>query len=322
MKAIRFVSGVACALLCAGAAFAQDNYPTKPIRMLVGYPPGSGTDVLARLLGQKMSAGLGQGVVIDNRAGAAGILASEVLAHSPADGYALVMVSIGHAFLAGYHTKLPYDTLKDFAGISVVADVPQVLVVAPSLRVKTVRELIDMAKAKPGQMNYASAGVGSSAFINAELFNLAAGIKVVHVPFKGMAEALTGTIGGSVQFVFASLTAAVSLIKADKVVALAVGTKNRTAALPDVPALAEAGLPGFDFSPWYGVLAPANTPKPIKDKLAKEIARVLALQDVKENLASQGATPRTTTPEEFDNQIKQDVASMIKLIKDAGIQRE
>ena len=322
MKANRFVGGVACALLCAGAAFAQDSYPSKPVRMLVGYPPGSGTDVLARLLGQKMSAGLGQGVVIDNRAGAAGILASEVLARSPADGYALAMVSIGHTFLAGYHSKLPYDTLKDFAGISVVADVPQVLVVAPSLRVRTVRELIDMAKAKPGQMNYASAGVGSSAFINAELFNLAAGIKVVHVPFKGMAEALTGTIGGSVQFVFASLTAAVSLIKAEKVVALGVGTKNRAAALPDVPALAEVGLPGFDFSPWYGVLAPANTPKPVKDKLAKEIARVLALPDVKENLASQGATPRTNTPEEFDNQIRQDVASMIKLIKDAGIQRE
>jgi len=322
MKAIRFVGGVACVLLCAGAAVAQDNYPSKAVRMLVGYPPGSGTDVLARLLGQKMSAGLGQGVVIDNRAGAAGILASEVLARSPADGYSLAMVSIGHAFLAGYHSKLPYDTLKDFAGISVVADVPQVLVVAPSLRVRTVRELIDMAKAKPGQLNYASAGVGSSAFINAELFNLAAGIKVVHVPFKGMAEALTGTIGGSVQFVFASLTAAVSLIKAEKVIALGVGTKNRAAALPDVPALAEVGLPGFDFSPWYGVLAPANTPKPVKDKLAKEIARVLALPDVKENLASQGATPRTNTPEEFDNQIKQDVASMVKLIRDAGIQRE
>jgi len=317
-----FFGVTACGLLCVVSSFAQDRYPSKPIRILVGYPPGSGTDVLARLLGQKMAAGFGQGVVIDNRAGAAGILASDVLARSPGDGYSLVMVSIGHAFLAGYNSRLPYDTLKDFAGISVVADVPQVLVVAPTLRVKTVRELIDLAKSNPGKMNYASAGIGSSAFINAELFNLAAGIKVVHVPFKGMAEALTGTIGGSVQYVFSSLTAAVSLIKAEKIVALGVGTKNRAAALPDVPALAEAGLPGFDFSPWYGVLAPAITPKPIKEKLSKEIARVLALPEVRENLASQGATPRTTTPEEFDNQIKQDVATMIKLINDAGIPRE
>jgi len=322
MHANKIAAVLLVAPLFSGFVLAQDLYPSKPIKVLVGYPPGSGTDVLARVLGQKMSAGLGQSVVIDNRAGAAGILASEVLARSPADGYTIGMVSIGHAFLAGYHTKLPYDTLKDFAGISIVADVPQVLVVSPALRVKTVRELIELAKSKPGQMNYASAGVGSSAFINAELFNLAAGIKVVHVPFKGMAEALTGTIGGSVQYVFASLTAAVSLIKADKVVALGVGTKNRAAALPDVPALAEAGLPGFDFSPWYGLLAPANTPKPVKDKLAREVARVLALADIKENLASQGATARTNTPEEFDVSIRQDVVNMVKLIKDAGIPRE
>ena len=313
---------MAGALLLAAAVHAQDNFPVRPIRVLVGYPPGSGTDVLARVVGLKMAAGLGQSVVVDNRPGAAGILASEALSHTAPDGYSMVMVSIGHTFLAPFHTKLPYDTLKDFAGISLVADVPQVLVVSPALRIRTTRELIDLAKSKPGQTNYASAGVGSSAYINAELFNLAAGIKVVHVPFKGMAEALTSTIGGSVQYVFSSLTAAVSLIKSDKIVALGVGTKSRAAALPDVPTIAEAGLPGFDFSPWYGLLAPANTPKPVKDKLSKEIARILALPDVRENLASQGASPRASTPEEFDALIVQDVARMTKLIKDAGIQRE
>jgi tripartite-type tricarboxylate transporter receptor subunit TctC len=199
---MRICSGftiLAGALLLAGAAHAQDRFPVKPIRVLVGYPPGSGTDVLARVIGQKMSAGFGQSVVVENRPGASGILASEVLARSSPDGYSLVMVSIGHTFLAPFYSKLPYDTLQDFSGISLVADVPQVLVVSPALRIKTMRELIELAKSKPEQVNYASAGVGSAAYINAELFNLAAGIKVVHVPFKGMAEALTSTIGGSVQ---------------------------------------------------------------------------------------------------------------------------
>ena len=313
---------LAGAMLLAGAACAQDNFPSKPIRILVGYPPGSGSDVLARLVGQKMAEGLGQSVVVENRAGAAGVLASGVLARAAPDGYSMVIVSIGHTFIGAYNSKLTYDTIKDFAGISLVADVPQVLVVSPALRIKTMRELIDLAKAKPGQMNYASAGVGSSAFINAELFNTAAGIKVVHVPFKGMAEAITGTIGGSVQYVFSSLTAAVSLIKSERIVALGISTKNRAAALPDIPSMAEAGLPGFDFSPWYALLAPARTPKPVKDKLAKEVARVLALADVKENLASQGATPRPSTPEALDALVKQDVARMDKLITDAGIQRE
>lgn len=322
MQVVNVMGVLAAVALLTGVAHAQDNFPSKPVRILVGYPPGSGSDVLARILGQKMAEGLGQSVVIDNRAGAAGVLASGVLARSAADGYAMVIVSIGHTFIAAYNSKLPYDSVKDFAGISLVADVPQVLVVSPTLRVKSARELIELAKSKPGQMNYASAGIGSSAFIIAELFNSTAGIKVVHVPYKGMAEAITDTIGGSVQYVFSSLTAAVSLIKSERIVALGVSTKNRTAALPDVPALAEAGLPGFDFSPWYALLAPARTPKPIKDKLSKEVARVLALSDIKENFASQGATPRPSTPEVLDALIVKDIAVMSKLITDAGIPRE
>jgi tripartite-type tricarboxylate transporter receptor subunit TctC len=312
----------AVAALCGSFAQAADSFPSKPIRILVGYPPGSGSDVLARIVGQKMAEGFGQSVVVENRPGAAGVLASGVLARAAPDGYSMVMVSIGHTFIGAYNTKLTYDTIKDFAGISLVADVPQVLVVSPALRIRTMRELIDLAKSKPGTLNYASAGVGSSAFINAELFNTAAGIKVVHVPFKGMAEAITGTIGGSVQYVFSSLTAAVSLIKSERIVALGISTKNRAAALPDVPSMAEAGLPGFDFSPWYALLAPARTPKPVKDRLAAEVARLLALPDVRDNLASQGATPRPSKPEELDALIKQDVARMDKLIRDAGIPRE
>jgi tripartite-type tricarboxylate transporter receptor subunit TctC len=311
-----------CALLAAGAAHAQEKFPTKPIRILVGFGPGSGTDVLAREIAQKMADNWGQGVVVDNRPGAAAVLASEMLVRSSPDGHTLVMVSIGHTFTASYIRKLPYDTLKDFAGVTLVADVPNVLVVAPALRIKSMRELIELVKAKPGQMNYSSAGIGSAAHINGELFNQAAGTKAVHVPFKSMPEALTNTIGGNIQFVFSSITAAVTLVKSERLVALAVSTRTRSPALPEVPPMAEVGLPGFDFSVWYGLLAPARTPKLAKDTLSKEVARILALPDVRERLLAQGATPRPSTPEEFDALIRQDVARMGKLIKEAGISPE
>lgn len=322
MRALVKLVVMAGALLAAGAAHAQDKFPTKPIRILVGFAPGSGTDILARAIARKMSDNWGQSVVVDNRPGAGGIIASEMLARSSPDGYTLVMVAIGHAFNASYYSKLPYDTLKEFAGVTLVADIPSVLVVSPTLRIKSMRELIDLAKSKPAQVNYASAGIGSAAYINAELFNQAAGIKVVHVPFKGMAEALMNTIGGSVQFVFSSLTAAVGLVKSEKLIALAVSSKNRSRALPDVPSMSEAGLPGFEFSAWYGLLAPAKTPKVAKDKLSKEVERILALPDVTEQFFAQGATPRWNAPEEFDELIRREVTRMAKLIKEVGIRAE
>lgn len=310
---------IAVVLLAAGATHAQGEFPTKSIRILVGFGPGSGTDVLAREVAQRMSDNWGQGVVVDNRPGAGGVIASGVLAPSSPDGYTLGMVAIGHAFNAAYDSKLPYDTLKDFAGVTLVANIPNVLTVSPKLGVKSMRELIELAKSKPGQMNYASAGIGSGMHINAELFNQAAGIKVVHVPFKGAADGLIAIIGGGVQFTFTSITGAVPLVKSERVIPLAVSSKNRSRALPDVPTMSEAGLPDFDFSVWYGLLAPAKTPKVVKDKLSKEVARILALPDVTERFSTQGAIPRSSTPEEFDEFIRQEVTRMATMIKQAGI---
>ncbi len=314
---------VACALLlAAGATAAQEKFPSRPLRILVGFGPGSGTDILAREVAVKMAERWGQGVVVDNRPGAGAVIASEMLARATADGHSMAIVSLGHAFNANYLPKLPYDTLLDFAGISVVADIPNVLVVAPSLKVKTMRELIDSIKAKPAQFNFSSAGIGSAAHINAELFNQAAGVKVLHVPYKSMPEALTNTIGGNVQFVFASVSAAVALVKSEKLVALAVSTRARVPALPEVAPMAEAGLPGFDFSPWYGFIAPAKTPQTLKNTLAAEVARIVALPDTKERLLALGATPRPTSPAQFDDIIRSDVARFAALIKAGGLKAE
>ena len=318
----RTVHALCGLLLTAGTAAAQDKFPSHPLRILVGFGPGSGTDILAREIAVKMSDHWGQGVVVDNRPGAGAVIASEMLARATPDGHTMVIVSLGHAFNASYLPKLPYDTLRDFAGVSTVADIPNVLVVAPSLKVKTMRELIELVKAKPAQFNFSSAGIGSAAHINGELFNQAAGVKVLHVPYKSMPEALTNTIGGNVQFVFASVSAAVALVKSEKLIGLAVSTKTRVAALPEVPPMAEAGLPGFDFTAWYGLLAPAKTPAAAKNALASEVARIVALVDTRERLLALGATPRPSTPEQFDTIVRDDVARFASLIKATGIKPE
>jgi tripartite-type tricarboxylate transporter receptor subunit TctC len=302
----------------AGAAVAQDKFPNKPIRMLVPFSAGSATDFLARTVGQKMSENWGQQVVVDNRPSAGGVIASEILLAATPDGHTLMMVSIGHAVNASLYSKLPYDTVKDFAGITLVADVPNVLVATPSLGLKSVRDLVALAKSKPGQINYGSAGVGSGTHMNGEQFKLAAGINVVHVPFKGTPEAITNTIGGGVQYFFAPITAAVPLVKGGKVTGLAVSTKNRSPVLPDVPTVAESGLPGFDFNLWTGLLGPAKLPKDVKEKIAKEVARILALQDVKERMLIQGATPHPMSPTEFDAFIKNEVGRLAKVVKASG----
>lgn len=312
-----------CALvLAAGAAAAQEKFPSRPLRIVVGFGAGSATDILSREIAVKMADRWNQGVVVDNRPGAGAVIASEMLARASADGHTLAMVSLGHAFNPSYLAKLPYDTLKDFAGVSTVADIPNVLVVAPALKIKTMRELIELIKTKPGQMNFSSAGIGSAAHINGELFNQAAGVKVQHVPFKSMPEALTNTIGGNIQFVFASVSAAVTLVKSEKLIALAVSAKTRVAALPEVVPMAEAGLPGFDFTAWYGLLAPAKTTAAVKNALAAEIARIVTLPDTKERLLALGATPRPSTPEQFDNIVRNDVARFAALVKATGIKAE
>lgn len=316
------VTTVIASALCAATAGAQDNFPNRPIRILCGFGVGGGTDVVARIIGQKMSDHWGQGVVVDNRTGAGGIIAAELLARANPDGHSLIIVAVGHAFAASYYRKLPYDTLKDFAGVSPVSDSPNVLVVAPQTKVKSMRELIEYAKARSAQVNFASAGISSGAYINAELFNQAAGLRPVHVPYKTMPDALTNIIAGNVQYVFSSVSSAVALVKSNRLTALAVSTRNRSPALPDVPTMDEAGMPGFDFSVWYGLLAPAGTPLAIREKLSREVGRILALQDVRDRLLALGATPRPGTPAEFDQLVRSDVARMAKLIRDVGIPTE
>lgn len=309
---------VAAALMTALPAVAQENFPGKPIRMLVPFSAGSTTDFAARLLGQKMTENWGQQVVVDNRPSAGGVIASETLLAAPPDGYSLMLVSIGHAVNASLYSKLPYNTVRDFAGITLVADTPTVLVVTPSLGLKSVKDLVELAKSRPGKMNYASAGVGSGAHINAEQFKLAAGIDVVHVPFKGTPEALTNTISGSTSFFFAPITGAVALVKGGKIGALAVSTKDRSPVLPDLPSASEVGIPGFEFNLWTGLVGPGRLPKDVKDKINKEAVRILGLADVKERMLTQGATPHPMTPAEFDAFIKSEVERLAKVVKASG----
>lgn len=308
--------------LLAGAAIAQEKFPSKPIRMLVPFATGSATDFLARAIGQKMSENWGQAVIVDNRPSAGGVIASELLLGATPDGHTLMMVSIGHAVNASLYSKLSYDTVRDFAGVTLVADVPNVLVVTPTLGLKSVRDLIELAKSKPGQLNYASAGVGSGTHMNGEQFKLAAGISAVHIPYKGTPDALSNTMSGSVQFFFAPITGAVQLVKAGKVTGLGVTTKNRSPVLPDMPTVAEAGLPGFEFNLWTGLLASAKTSGALKETLAREVVRILALQDVKERLLTQGATPHTMPPAEFDAFIKTEVERLAKVVKASGAKAE
>lgn len=305
-------------LIVAPCAVAQDKFPTKPIRMLVPFSPGSVTDYIARAIGQKLYESWGQQVVVDNRPSAGGVIASELLLSAPPDGYTLMTVSIGHTVNASLYSKLPYDTVKDFAGITLLADVPTVLVVTPTLGLKSVKDLVDLAKAKPGQINYASAGVGSGAHMNAEQFKLATGINIVHVPYKGTPEALTNVISGSVQFFFSPITGAAALVKGGKITALAVSTKNRSPVLPDLPSASEVGIAGFEFNLWTGLLGPAKLPKEIKDTLNREVVRILNQPDMKDRMLTQGATPHPMTPQEFDGFIKNEVERLAKVVKASG----
>ena len=318
MSMTRKMTVTAVLLLAAGAVAAQDKFSTKPIRMLVPFSPGSQTDILARWVAEKMSEHWAQQVVVDNRPSAGGTIASEYVLGANPDGHTLMMVSTGHAGNATLYSKLPYDTVKDFSGISQVASVPNILVVAPALGAKSVKELIALAKSKPGQFNFSSAGIGSGTQINGEMFKLAAGIDATHVAYKGAPEALNNVIAGSVQFNFSPVLVAAGQVRAGRVLALAVSTAARSPMFPDVPTVAEAGLPGFDYDQWYGLLASAKTPPPTINLVNKEVVRILNLPDMKERMLSQGATPKPTTPEQFDAFIRSEVKKFAAVIIAAG----
>ena len=302
----------------AWGADAADKYPARPIRMLVPFTPGSQTDILARWMGEKVADSSGFQVVVDNRPSAGGTIASEyVLAANP-DGHTLMMVSTGHAGNATMYSKLSYDTIRDFSGITRVASVPNLLVVVPALGPKTVKELIAYAQARPGKINFSSAGIGSGTQINGEMFRLAAGKEATHVPYKGAPESLNNVISGSVHFCFTPILVAAGQVKAGRVLVLAVSTAKRSPMFPDVPTVAEAGIPGFDYDQWYGVLASAKTPRPLVKTINKEMVRILNLPDIKERMLTQGATPTPTTPEEFDAFIRAEVKRFAKVLIAAG----
>jgi tripartite-type tricarboxylate transporter receptor subunit TctC len=315
-----WIAAVAAMVAAASlpAAAAEQKYPSKPIRMLVPFTPGSQTDILARWIGEKVTESSGQQVVVDNRPGAGGTIASQYVLSANPDGYTLMMVSTGHAGNATLYSKLPYDTVKDFSGVTRVASVPNLLVVSPSLGPKTVKDLIAYSKARPGQINFSSAGVGSGTQINGEMFKLAAGIDATHVPYKGAPEALNNVISGNVHYCFTPVLVAAGQVKAGKVAALAVSTAKRSPMFPDVPTVAEAALPGFDYDQWYGLLASAQTPRPLVRTVNKEVVRILNLPDIRERMLTQGATPSPTTPEEFDAYIRSEVKRFAKVLIAAG----
>jgi len=312
------IAAVVWPVCSVNAAQVQEKFPTKNIRMLVPFAAGSQTDILARWIGDKFLESWGQQVVVDNRPSAGGTIASQYVLDANYDGHTMMMVSTGHAGNATLYSKLPYDTIKDFAGVSQVASVPNVLVVSPTLGPKTIKELIAMAKAKPGTMNFSSAGIGSGTQINGEMFKLAAGIAVTHVPYKGAPDALNNVIGGGVQFNFAPILVAMGHLKAGRVLALGVSTATRSPLFPNVPTLAEAGLPGFDYDQWYGLLVAARTPRPIVNAVNKEVVRILSAPEMKERMLTQGATPKPTTPEAFDEFIRAEVKKFAPVIIASG----
>jgi tripartite-type tricarboxylate transporter receptor subunit TctC len=289
----------------------------------VPFPPGGGNDTVARAIAQQLAADVGQPVVVDNRPGAGGIIGAQEAAKAPADGYTLFLGGVGsHAVNPNLHARLPYDAVKDFAPITLVASAPSVLVVNPSLPVRSVAEFTAYARANPGKLNFASNGNGSSAQLAAVLYETMAGVKMLHVPYKGLGPALTDLLSGQVQLMFSSIVAIVPHIQAGRLRALAVTSRKRSALLPEVPTLAESGLPGYEAGSWYGILAPAGTPRPAVERLHDEIVKALRMPQVSQRLAAEGAEVIGSTPEEFGAHIKAEIERMGKAIRAGGIRME
>ena len=313
------VRGIAVSLLLATACASAQKFPERPVRMLIGFTPGTATDIVARVLGQKLGDGWGQNVVAENRPGAGSTIAAGIVVKAAPDGYTLLFNSSAQAVNPALFANLPYDTLKDFTPISPVAEQPNVLVVGPNSTIKTVAELIAAAKAKPGQLNFGSAGTGSGTHLNLEKFKLAAGINVTHVPYKGTPEVATDLIGGRIDGYFAPIAAALPFVNGGKLRAIAVSTAKRSAQLPNVQTVAEAGVRGADFALWFGVWGPAKMPPKLVDQLSKDIGRVLALPEVREQLAKLGSEALNMTPAGFDKFVRDEIDDYTRVVKAAGI---
>ena len=305
------------AALISTTVSAQE-YPTRPIRLIVPFPPGGGTDIVARTLAQKLSESLGQQVVVDNRGGAGGNIGAEVTARAPADGYTLFMASATHTINMTLYSKLAYDVVKDFAAVSLAASLPYTLVSHPALPVRSAADLVRLAKSRPGQLNYPSAGSGTGTHLAMEIFKSAAGIDIVHVPYKGSAPALTDILSGQMQTMFGNTAAVLPQIKGSRLRALAVTGKTRSAQMPDVPTISETVVPGFEVIQWYGILVPAGTPEPVIRRLNGDMQKAVDSRELRERLANEGADPVKSTPQEFSAFIRAEVTKWAKAVKSSG----
>jgi len=317
MRALLATLSVAFAL----HAYGQDAWPTRPVRMILPFPPGGGTDILGRLIAERLSAGIGQPVVTENRGGAGGNVGAEAAARSAPDGYTIVLVAPSLAISPTLYSKINYDPVKDFAPISLVATVPNVMVTQPSLPGQ-LQEFIAFVKAKPGALNFGSGGAGTSNHLAGELFNIVTGARLVHVPYKGVNLAMQDVLAGNVHLVFIGIPAAAPHVKAGKLRALAIVAPQRSSALPDVPTVAEAGLKDFEVTTWYGILAPAGTPQPVVRRLNAELVKVMHAPEMKEKLTATATEPLTSTPEEFAAYITRDIAKWGDVTRKAGVKAD
>ena len=305
-----------CAATCACAA---DTFPSRPLRLIVPFPPGGGTDIMARMVGQRLTDAFGVQVVVDNRGGAAGIIGTELAAKANPDGHTMMIGSVSTICInAGLHKKLPFDPEKDLAPVSLVASTPSMLVVGNTIAAKSVKELIALAKARPGQLHYASPGSGSSAHLGGELFKQAAGIDIQHVPYKGTGPAVTDLVSGQVSMFITNMPSVLPMVKANRLRPLAVTSLQRSALVPDLPTVDESGIPGFEVVVWYGLFAPAATPRPVIVRVNQEVRKMSGMQDVKDRLFVLGAEVMSSTPEELAKRVRDDLVKWGRIVKASG----
>ena len=319
--ALRVVACALSILIFAGPAAAQ-NYPVKPVRMVVPFPPGGNTDIIARVFAPKMAENLGQQIVVENRGGAGSVIGTDVVAKAAPDGYTILMVSAAHTINPAMIKKLPYDSVKDFTPLALIADVPTAFVLHPAFPAKTVKEFIAIARARPGEINYSTSGSGTVGHLAAELLSSMARIKIVHVPYKGAGPSMIDLVAGQVQMQLSSMPAAIQYVRTGRLRLIAQTGKTRSAAAPDTPTMEEAGVPGFVVSSGFGMFAPANTPRAIVERIHAALVKALNDAPVKDNLGKQGAEVVASTPDEYDQFNRAEIAKWIKVVAQAGITPE
>ena len=322
MKSLLFGLAVAASAVLSSPVLGQAQYPSKPVRLIVPYPPGGGTDTMARTLGLKLTEMLGQQVIVDNRPGGGANIGAELAAKSPPDGYTLLMCTIAHATAGSLYRKLGYDVLRDFTPVSLLATTPHILVIHPSVPVKSVKGLLALAKARPNELVYSSSGSGTPAHLAGELFKHMAGVSMVHVPYKGGGPSVVALLSGEVALAFATTPSVINHVKAGRLRAVAVTTARRSVATPELPTISELGLAGYDVGSWYGLLAPAGTQKDIVARINAESHKALRLPDVKQRMDASGFEALTSTPEEYGAFLRGEVDKWAKVVKAAGIRAD